>query len=184
MFRENSMNVLQSIDELERWYEKPDPWHYEANPDDLNRRAMLLSVLPKRAYHSVLDIGCGDGFLTKRLPGKQIVGIDVSANAIKHAQANAAAHISYHQHSLFDLPELGWTQKFDLVVVTGVFYPQYIARSHRLALEIVDEVLAPGGILASVHISEWYPLRFPYVTLVREYYPYREYTHILEVYQK
>lgn len=178
------MNVLQPTAELERWYEKPDPWQYESNPDDLNRRAMLLSVLPKRQYQNVLDIGCGDGFITKRLPGKSVTGIDVSANAIQWAKHNAAPHITYLQYSLFDLTELDWEGKFDLVVATGVFYPQYIAQSKKLVYEILDRILAPGGILVSAHINEWYTLRFPYVTLHREYYSYREYTHILEVYLK
>ncbi len=180
----HTMNVLQPIDELEQWYEKPDPWHYETNPDDLNRRAMLLGALPKREYESVLDIGCGDGFITKRLPGKRVMGIDVSSNAIRWARQNAPQHITYEQHSLFDIPELEWENAFDLVVATGVFYPQYLAQSKKLVYEIVDRVLVPGGILVSVHIHEWYALRFPYVTLHREYYSYREYTHILEVYQK
>ncbi len=178
------MNVLQPIEELERWYEKPDPWHYEANPEDLNRRAMLLAVLPKREYESVLDIGCGDGFITKRLPGRRITGIDVSANAVRWAQLQAAPHITYVQHSLFDIPELEWEEKFDLVVATGVFYPQYLAQSTKLVYEIIDQILRPGGILVSAHILEWYTARFPYITLHREYYSYRDYTHILEVYQK
>ncbi len=178
------MNVLQPTAELEKWYETPDPWNYENTPDDLNRRAMLLANIPMLEYIEVLDIGCGDGFVTKRLPGKSITGIDVSANAIRHATERSPGHISYMQHSLFDIPELEWENRFDLIVITGVLYPQYIARSSKLAYEIVDRILQPGGVLVSVHISEWYTLRFPYITLKREYYPYREYTHLLEVYRK
>ena len=178
------MGVLQSIDELETWYEKPDPWDYENNPDDLKRRAMLLSVLPEKQYRKVLDIGCGDGFVTVRLPGEEIIGIDISANAISHASKKTLPHIEYHRYSLFDLPELGWDQSFDLIVITGVLYPQYVGDSELLAYVIIDDLLQPGGHLVSCHIEEWYRARFPYITLKREYYPYREHTHILEVYLK
>jgi len=180
------MNILQPIDELEKWWESPDPWGYENNPDDLNRRAMLLSVLPKKHYQKVLDIGCGNGFVTTRLPGKEIIGVDISANAIRHAKDRSKdfAHIQYLQHSIFDLPELGWSDSFDLIVITGVLYPQYIGKSEKLAYMIFDDLLKKNGHLVSCHIEEWYHSRFPYITLEREYYPYREYVHILEAYEK
>jgi predicted TPR repeat methyltransferase len=177
---------LQPLEEIEAWWENPDPWQYENNPDDINRRAMLLSVLPARQYQKVLDIGCGNGFVTERLPGKKIIGIDVSENALCHARKNAKAkkHITYLHHSFFDLPHLGWEDSFDLVIVTGVLYPQYIGKSEMLTYLIVDSLLKKSGHLVSCHIDEWYTCRFPYTTLTREYYPYREYNHILEVYVK
>ena len=180
------MHVLQPIDELEKWWEKPDPWGYDNNPDDLNRREMLLSVIPARQYQKVLDIGCGNGFLTSRLPGKEIIGTDISSNALAHARKRNKENrrIRFFQHSLFDFPHAGWTDCFDLIVITGVLYPQYIAQSEKLAYLIIDNLLKAGGILVSCHIDEWYKCRFPYVTLSRDYYPYKEYNHLLEVYLK
>lgn len=180
------MRVLQPVNELEKWWEKADPWDYENNPDDLNRRAMLLSVIPQRQYQKTLDIGCGNGFVTVRLPGKRITGIDISKNAIEHAikRSGDSGHISYQQNSFFDIPQLGWSGSFDLVVITGVLYPQYIGSSMNLAYILIDDLLKTGGVLVSCHIDEWYSCRFPYVTLSRDCYPYKEYNHILEVYQK
>jgi predicted TPR repeat methyltransferase len=178
------MKHLQPLQELETWWERPDPWEYENNPDDLNRRAMLLSVLPRKKYKRILDIGCGNGFVTHRLPGEEIIGIDVSANAIHHARESAPPHIQYHPHSLFQLPHLKWKQEFDLIVITGVLYPQYIGRSNRLVYLILDDLLKTEGDLVCCHIEEWYGSRFPYVTLSRDFYPYREYVHVLEVYRK
>ncbi len=172
---------VQSREELEQWYEKPDPWGYETNPDDLNRRAMLLSVLPRKRYKNVLDIGCGDGFVTWRLPGDSIVGVDISANAIAYAKSKNHPNVEYLQKSLFELPEMGWQHRFDLIVITGVLYPQYIGEGRMLAYTIIDDLLELGGHLVSAHILEWYHCRFPYITLTREYYRYREYSHILEV---
>lgn len=178
------MGNLQSKEELDRWYENPDPWNYEKSLEDLNRRAILLSVIPRKKYKKVLDIGCGNGFITNYLPGEKIIGIDISSQAIEHAKKNASSHIEYFSHSIFDLPFLGWENTFDLIVITGILYPQYIGQSENLIYTIIDDLLINGGILISCHIEEWYSARFPYVTLHREYYSYREYVHLLEVYLK
>lgn len=180
------MSILQPITDLEKWWTKPDPWDYEKNPDDQNRRAMLLSLLPQKKYNRVLDIGCGNGFVTKRLPGEEVIGVDISENAIKHARiiCKEQKHITYHKHTLFDLQNAGWDNSFDLIIITGVLYPQYMGKSSRLVYLIIDQLLRPCGHLVSCHIEEWYTSRFPYTTIQREYYPYREYSHILEIYLK
>lgn len=178
------MGVLQSVESLEEFYEKPDPWDYENNQDDISRRALLLSVLPKNLYEKVLDIGCGDGFVTSQLPGKEILGIDISANAIQHATKKKLPNTQYVQCSLFDLPRAGLKSPYDLIIITGVLYPQYIGASEALVYTIIDDLLQSEGHLVCCHIEEWYRGRFPYMTLHREYYPYREYTHVLEVYLK
>jgi len=72
----------------------------------------------------------------------------------------------------------------DLIVITGVLYPQYIAKSIRLVYVLIDQLLKPGGILLCSHISDWYRSRFPYLTLSREYFAYRDFSQILEVYSK
>jgi len=176
--------VLQPVDDLERWWEQDDPWQYDVTPADQYRRAVLLSVLPKRPFAATLDIGCGNGFLTERLPGDQVLGVDVSANAIRHAVERGAGRVRYETCSLFDLPAKGWAGRFDLIVITGVLYPQYIAHAKHLVTAIVDELLQPRGVLVTCHIEEWYSCRFPYPTLLRDYYPYRDYAHVVEVYVK
>lgn len=175
---------IQSREDLEEFYAERDPWGYRSNSDDAMRRARLLSVIPKRQYCRVLEIGCGDGFVTSQLPGDAVMGIDLSFKAIEFARSQADSRTTFWQMSLFDLPHTGWRNMFDLIVIAGMLYPQYIGEGNRLAMVIVDDLLLPGGHLITAHIFEWYRLRFPYTTLSREYYRYREYTHVLEVYQK
>ncbi len=85
--------------------------------------------------------------------------------------------------SLFDLPDLH-LPPMDLIVITGVLYPQYIAKSIRLVYVLIDQLLKPGGVLVCSHILDWYQSRFPYLTVSREYFPYRDFSQILEVYTK
>jgi 2-polyprenyl-3-methyl-5-hydroxy-6-metoxy-1,4-benzoquinol methylase len=147
--------TVQSAAELDSHYSQPDPWGYNGNPHDTRRKAELLSVLPSRPPGRVLDIGCGDGFISFDLPGQHITGVDLSAAAIGWAQRRLAqlppaeaARFQFEARSLFDLPQAGWAP-FDTVL-----------------------------------IADWNPPRFPYALLDTALYPYREYTHRIEVYRK
>ncbi len=175
--------MIQSKSELDEWYKSPDPWAYANDGEDSKRKQILLTEIPDLPYKTVLDIGCGNGFITTDLPGENIKGVDLSDKAVEFANTNnTKSNISYEAANIFDL--VNWDRKFDLIVITGVLYPQYIGASSKLIYLIIDKLLNENGILVSVHINEWYTCRFPY-NLVRErVYPYREYLHRLEVYQK
>ena len=175
--------MIQSEKELEDWYSKPDPWEYFNNPHDAVRKAKIISAIPRFDYENVLDIGCGNGFITNDLPGKNIIGLEISKKAVDWANQNAAPNVNFLCGSLFDLPDLS-LPPMDLIVITGVLYPQYIAASMRLVYVLIDQLLNPQGILLSSHIYQWYKARFPYLTVSREYFPYRDYSQVLEVYCK
>lgn len=177
------MGMLQDKEDLERWHAVEDPWGYQKHGDDALRVQRVLAELPARSFDRVLDIGCGQGFLTTRLPGAQVTGIDISENAIRHAKALESERIQFKIGSIFELsPEVLGT--FDLVVITGVLYPQYIGQANTLIYKIVDRLLAPNATLVSVHIDDWYSSRFPYLLTKTLIYPYREYMHRLEIYSK
>lgn len=179
--------MIQSQSDLERWYQAKDPWQYEANPEDSKRKQVLLSELPKRTYNRVLDIGCGHGFVTRDLPGKNIIGVDISQAAVDQGNAYAKrhklSHLKYEVGDLFTLDQQ-FDQPFDLIIITGVLYPQYIGKAHPTIYRIIDRMLTPTGNLISVHVDEWYRARFPYLRTKEYFYPYREFQHRLEVYYK
>lgn len=179
---------MQSANELDEFYHQPDPWDYQSNPDDRERKNRLLSLLPAGTVQRTLDIGCGDGFITFDLPGKKVVGVDLSQRAVRFAQDRAAARddsarFEYRAMSLFELTS-GLLGKFDLIVITGVLYRQYIGNASSMVNLIIDDLLEPGGYLVSCHINEWLMSRFPYSRIDASLYTYRGYTHKLEVYRK
>ncbi len=175
--------TIQSSQELDAFYSTPDPWGYYNNPHDTIRKARILAALPRLDYQNALDIGCGNGFITNDLPAKGVIGLEFSEKAVTWAKEHAAPQVEYRQGSIFDLPDLD-LPPMDLIVITGVLYPQYIGKSLRLVYVLIDRVLKPGGILLCSHIYEWYQARFPYLTLSREYFAYRDYSQVLEVYIK
>lgn len=179
---------VQLLKDLEKWYLKKDPWNYESSAEDNKRREILLSEIPQKLYKNVLDIGCGHGFITRKLPGEHIIGVDISKGAIKQAKnikKDNNQRINYLEGSIFGLLKIfDQNNKFDLIVVTGVLYPQYISNSLNLIYLIIDKLLAPSGILVSVHIDEWYEASFPYFLIKEQYYSYLHYSHRLNIYQK
>jgi predicted TPR repeat methyltransferase len=175
--------MIQSKEELEKWYERNDPWDYENSPHDSKRKDIFLSELPTGSFEKVLDIGCGNGFITNDLPGKSIIGVDISSKAIEQAKSRCKKDIKFIQASIFDLGSI-LDQKFDLIIITGVLYPQWIGNTESLIYTIIDNLLADNGYLVSVHIDSWYRARFPYL-LVKDYnYDFREFIHKFEVYIK
>jgi len=173
---------IQSKTELDSWYNVADPWSYEGNPSDNYRRSTLLSEIDQLSPSSILDIGCGDGFITNALKADEVIGVDYSSAAVELARKNAGKSTEYVEGSILDLDFLD--KKFDLILITGVLYPQYIGNARTHVYSQVDRLLKSGGHLVSVHISDWYDSRFPYFLKKVLGYQYREYQHILEVYHK
>ncbi|MBP4137823.1 MULTISPECIES: methyltransferase domain-containing protein [Flavobacterium] len=174
--------MLQKIEDLEKWNDIEDPWGYNDNVHDALRKRILLDEIPKMQYKNVLDIGCGQGFVTKDLPGEKVYGVDISETAIKYAQNNNK-NVIYSTGSIFEIDKL-FDIKFDLIIITGVLYPQYIGNSSSLIYLLIDKILKSNGILISVHINEWYSCQFPYLKINQVFYDYREFTHNLEIYSK
>ena len=81
---------MQTKQELEEWYERVDPWDYTVTPDDLYRKQFYLIVLDDlgQSYDRALDIGAGEGFITKDLPAEQIHAIEMSDAAANRFPEN------------------------------------------------------------------------------------------------
>lgn len=156
---------------------------YENVKEENKRKNVLLSEIPQKFYKNVLDIGCGKGFITLDLPGENILGIDNSLEMINNAKNYESNRLKFQNKSLYDIWNQG-IEKFDIVIITDILYPQNIGNSLNLVYLIIDELLNKRGVLISVHVDEWYKARFPYLLLKEYFYNYKEYTHRLEVYIK
>ncbi|MGA9749070.1 MAG: class I SAM-dependent methyltransferase [Nocardioides sp.] len=110
----------------------------------------LRAALPDAATH-VLDIGCGDGTLSRWLaaPGRQVVGLDADASVLP----DGAAGVAYVAGSANSLP-FG-DGRFDAVTMVAVLHHVDAGRG----LGEAARVLAPGGLLQVIGLGRYGGLR-------------------------
>ncbi|MEH2183076.1 glycosyltransferase [Nostoc sp.] len=162
---------------------KMNIWQDETMPENKIYKELILSEIPENNYKNVLHIGCGHGFITKDLAGEKVLGVDILSNAINKAKADENNGLEFIQSCLLELVHK--TQgNYDLIVITGVLYSQYIGKSHNFIYSLLDKLIIDNGILICCHIDEWYKARFPYLMLDYSLFQYRQHTQRLEVYVK
>jgi len=72
---------------MENLYQIPDPWKSDSFYNQKKRKKQL-NLISKCKHDKILEVGCGEGFLTKELAKicKTIDAIDISQNAILRAK--------------------------------------------------------------------------------------------------
>ena len=104
---------------------------------------------------SVLEIGCGEGFvagqLSARHSGESYVGVDLDAKDIENLRAKFPG-VEAHQGSIYDLSFLG--REFDVVVCAEVM--EHLDEP-RAALEQIIE-RKPRWVILSVPHEPWFCL--------------------------
>lgn len=116
-----------------------DPTTYAKNAryvSDLG--APVLELLAPKPGERILDLGCGDGALTKKLVdlGCEVVAIDASA-----AQVEGARRLGLDAH-VVSAEALPYREEFDAVFSNAVLH--WIKRADA-AIEGVYRALRPGG---------------------------------------
>ncbi|MCK5932687.1 MAG: bifunctional PIG-L family deacetylase/class I SAM-dependent methyltransferase [Fulvimarina manganoxydans] len=129
-----------------------DPWHVRSSRYEAAKRADNCDQLKGRTYRAGLDIGCGEGHLSRALIESGIAlgvtGIDREGAIVERASAVHAdlASLTFRSGSLpDDLPD----GPFDLVVMSEVLY--FLDEQGLSALATkVEKRLAPGADLLIV----------------------------------
>jgi 2-polyprenyl-3-methyl-5-hydroxy-6-metoxy-1,4-benzoquinol methylase len=104
----------------------------------------LLAYVPQHA-RSAIDVGCGDGLVSRSLAarGVRTLGVDISSRMIALARARTPAEldVEYRQLDIMSAPEID--AEFDVVMS--------ITMVHHLPLDVIvprlAQLVAPGGVL-------------------------------------
>jgi trans-aconitate methyltransferase len=141
-----------------------DPHSYSANSDV--QFEITMGVLAGYSFNRdarVLDVGCGDGRVSRQLsllvPNGRVVGIDSSASMIRFAKANHAAQ-SNLSFVLKDVCELGFMNEFDVAVST--FCLQWVP-DKSAAFRGIGNSLRRGGTAILIM-----PFRNPEIATLRK----------------
>ncbi|SDG28485.1 Methyltransferase domain-containing protein [Fontibacillus panacisegetis] len=148
-----------------------------------DKRDIIIAESSFRSFDNVIDIGCGDGYITKKIRGNHILGIDISDAVIQKADENCTRNVEFSKHSLFDLIDEK-NSKYDLVLFSEVLYEPYIGGSCNLIYKIIDNILNENGVVITCHVDDYYRMRFPYLLKNQLYFDNENDIYKLEVYIK
>lgn len=141
-----------------------DPWASGSPRYHYQRRKYeaLLAMLPHRSYRRALDLGCGLGLFTERLSNyaQEVVGIDISAVAIRHGteRTQALKNVDLRQGCLTELGQ-EFDGRFDLIVIADTLYYLPAPIQDELLKTVaarVSRLLMPDGIVMLV--NHYFPL--------------------------
>ncbi len=123
----------------------PDPWHCTEQADSWKNHLLLGAVHSLRGVRDALDVGCGQGALTRRLrescPLAHWRGCDVSPTALEKAPAG----VEYFVHDLLTGPLPMADGSLDLITMAEVMW--YLLPRLEAILADFRRVLRPGGRL-------------------------------------
>ncbi len=159
--------MSQSKADLEDFYSKPDPWNYKTTPDDIQRKQYILHTLDLFGpFERALDIGCGEGWITKDLPADIKHGFELSDVAAERFPPCV-------QRTM-----LG---KYDLVLATGVLYAHY---DWERFVELIRKFGSRIVLTCNIKAWEMHAALFavPGKQVLEMEFPYREFTQKLRVF--
>jgi cyclopropane fatty-acyl-phospholipid synthase-like methyltransferase len=154
---------MRSAADFNQFYAEPDPWRISrARARD---RALRRATSKYVGGKSVLELGCGEGHLTRAVFGdaRSVTGIDLSTVAIERAQALGIPNACFKTGDFLDIPFKG----FDIIAAIECIYyltPENqaaffgkVAREHRGKILIISgpiigksqhrEYFTHGGLL-------------------------------------
>lgn len=163
--------MTQSKEELDMFYSNADPWGYHDNVWDALRKDIIITTT--RRYSTIggttIDLGCGEGWITKDLPGA-LFGIEISDMAATRLH-----------ESITRIKEPSGFSRYNMVLACGVLYEQYDWRKFH---SWIEKLAASGGHVITCNILEWERNELPKEKMVEvRVFPYREYNQVLRVYK-
>lgn len=125
-------------------------------PAECDRLESFFEELAEDRVRTVLDLGCGTGghmaILTER--GYQVVGVDVSADMVRRAQAKMGSFRDPPPIVVADIREVGLGRSFDACILMFAVLGYQVENKDVVAvLDTARRHLQPGGLLI---FDVWY----------------------------
>lgn len=141
---------------MERSYREDRNPYRTPDVSERRKRAALIALISDRKYCRALDVGCGEGGLTREIAPycENLLATDISGAAIWRAMVNLAdvSNVSFARRNVREEDDLaGW----DLIVLSDVLPFLDTGDRSRVSVSAVCRRLAgrlnPGGRLVAVN---------------------------------
>ena len=92
---------------IESWHNNAAPWSAAVRAHEIESRRLvtdraIVDVIQQHAPQSLLDLGCGEGWLIRALSGSgmRLIGVDVVPELIEHAKhaGGGEFHVASYEH--------------------------------------------------------------------------------------
>ncbi|OZI18719.1 hypothetical protein CAL26_13525 [Bordetella genomosp. 9] len=135
-----------------------DPWDVRTSWYEQRKRAVLLAALPRQRYGRILELGCGNGEMTRQLARRtgSLIAVDGSETAMALCMESMGKdgldHVRGHVGRLPGDWPLQPDEACDLIVVSELAY--YIPADDMDGfLQRCRAALAPGGEWVMCHYT-------------------------------
>ena len=129
--------------------------HYDADHPEIGEGdrdfwdGVIARHLDRRSGYSVLDVGCGSGFVGRRLLERRanfevLLCVDVAPRMLEAARAALGGDPRIRYRGSLE----GVEGSFDVITANSIFH--HVPRPEEMAARI-DSLLAPGGLLVGAH---------------------------------
>ena len=114
---------------FEKFYETKDPWGVEGDKEEIKKARQIISLM-KPSYLKGMDLGCGEGHYTQMYSKycKEMLGCDISLNAIRRSKELYSDRIETFQFDIRKAFPKELSKKFDIVLCGEMLY--YIEPEH------------------------------------------------------
>ena len=147
-------DLLSDMEIIDAWHANATPWTTAVRNGDIESRRLttdqaIVDAVISQSPRSVLDLGCGEGWLARNLSshGIQVIGIDVVPDLIEQAQKTGGGEFRVASYEDVAAGKLG-------ALVDDALVDLVVCNFSLIGKESVDGIVAaaksllhPGGTL-------------------------------------
>jgi SAM-dependent methyltransferase len=157
---------MRTAEDFNLYYATPDPWHISRSSfrDKVLRRCLTRFIRDK----SVLELGCGEGHLTREIFGRarSVVGIDISDVAIARAKSLKLPNARFENADLLQISFKGYDVIAAIECIHYLSHPEQGAFLEKVAREHSGKMLLLSGpIVDYTHYFSHKRLMLEFTTL-------------------
>ena len=144
-------SVKTVLERFEQQY-RCGAWDRLSGNAELSRYSIIVGYCNMLRPESILDVGCGQGILAKRLKSvgyRRYLGIDFSSEAILQAQSTEADERTCF--AIADATNANILERFDLIIFNECLY--YFDHPYAVTQHYVHALSGNGRIIVSMYKS-------------------------------